>query len=320
MQHLVETYNLTKHFTTSSFLGRAVKVVHAVDDVSIHIDEGETLGLAGESGCGKSTLGRTLVQLMEPTSGEVLFKGRNLRSLKRHEIKELRQKVSMVCQDPLGALNPRRTILQSLALPFRVHTTMNQSEIHDKVLSLLDFVGLSPAEFYVDRLPHEFSGGQRQRINIARAISLNPDFLVADEPVSALDLSVRAQILDLMKQLKERLNIACLFITHDLSVLRSVSDRVAIMYLGRVVELGQVDDLYLNPLHPYTKAILSATPVPNPKRKSERIILAGDVPSATDPPLGCRFHTRCWARKANCSKDEPRLEDAGSDHFVACHI
>jgi oligopeptide/dipeptide ABC transporter ATP-binding protein len=197
---------------------------------------------------------------------------------------------------------------------------MNQSEIHDKVLSLLDFVGLSPAEFYVDRLPHEFSGGQRQRINIARAISLNPDFLVADEPVSALDLSVRAQILDLMKQLKERLNIACLFITHDLSVLRSVSDRVAIMYLGRVVELGQVDDLYLNPLHPYTKAILSATPVPNPKRKSERIILAGDVPSATDPPLGCRFHTRCWARKANCSKDEPRLEDAGSDHFVACHI
>jgi len=320
MQHLLETHNLTKHFTASSFFRREQKVVHAVDDVNIQIEVGETLGLAGESGCGKSTLGRTLIQLMEPTSGEVLFRGKNLRGLRKDEIKEFRRKVSIVCQDPLGALNPRRTILQSLAQPFQIHTSMSQSQIHENVTRLLDIVGLSPAGLYIDRLPHEFSGGQRQRVNIARAISLNPEFVVADEPVSALDLSVRAQILNLLRELQKKLNITYLFITHDLSVLRSLSDRTAIMYLGKIVELARADDLYLNPIHPYTRAILSATPVPDPKTHRKRILLTGDVPSPTKPPPGCRFHTRCWAREGICSKEEPVLTDTGNTHHVACHV
>jgi oligopeptide/dipeptide ABC transporter ATP-binding protein len=226
----------------------------------------------------------------------------------------------MICQDPLGALNPRKSILQSLALPFRVHTDKSSSEIYDLVSSLLNIVGLNPPEFYIDRLPHEFSGGQRQRINIARAICLNPEFIVADEPVSALDLSVRAQILNLMKELRKKFNIAYLFITHDLSVLRSVSDRVAIMYLGKIVELAGAEELYANPLHPYTRAILSATPVPDPNKKRTRIVLVGDVPSPTEPPPGCRFHTRCWEKRPICSQEEPAILNSGKAHRVACHL
>ena len=320
MSNLIEARGLKKYFTSGRSLFGRKKTVYAVDGVDLEINEGETLGLVGESGCGKTTLGRMLLRLIEPTLGEVRFEGHNILELKEREMKEVRRKTGIVFQDPISSLNPRRSIRQTLSLPFQVHTDLTAVEIHDKVAGLLEAVGLTPPELYVDRYPHEFSGGQRQRIGIARAIALYPKFVVADEPVSALDLSIRAQILSLMRQLQKQLKLAYLFITHDLSVLRSVTHRIAVMYLGRVVETASVEDLYNDPLHPYTQALLLATPVPRPGVKIKRMILLGEVPSATSPPPGCRFHTRCPYAFSRCSKEEPKLLDRGGGHLVACHL
>ena len=316
---LVEARNLVKYYPIRGgvFL-KEVAAVKAVDDVSLTIRSGETMGLVGESGCGKTTFGRAILRLEEPTAGEVIFKGRNLLACDSKEMRGLRKQMQIIFQDPFSSLNPRKTIAQIIGEPLLVHGMKNRKQREERVLYLLDVVGLRPEQ--MRRYPHMFSGGQRQRIGVARALALNPELIVCDEAVSALDVSIQAQVLNLLKDLQQEFGLTYLFISHDLHVVEHISDRVAVMYLGKIVELAPSKDLYKRPLHPYSQALLSASPMPDPKRKHKRIILKGDVPSPIDPPSGCRFHTRCIYVRDLCSRKEPALREIESRHMAACHF
>ncbi len=318
---LVKATGLKKHYVIpKGFFSNEKKVVHALDGVDIEIREHETVGLVGESGCGKSTVGRLLIGLIKPTSGTVQFMDSNIFELEKDELIRIRKDMQIIFQDPYASLNPRKTVRQILSRPFIVHGRA-QGNMESTILDLLEEVGISPAHRYIDRYPHEFSGGQKQRIAIARALALQPKFVVADEAVSSLDISIRAQILNLMKDLGDKFGTTFLFISHDLSVVRSFCDKVIVMYLGKIVESTDVETLFTAPLHSYTKALLSATPVPNPRstRSSKRIILSGDVPSPANIPVGCRFNTRCPYAFDRCREEEPILrEKEGS--CVACHL
>jgi oligopeptide/dipeptide ABC transporter ATP-binding protein len=319
---LLEVRDLRKHFPVrGGLLRRVVAQVKAVDGVSFTLEAGRTLGLVGESGCGKSTLGRAILRLQRPTGGQVLLEGRDLATLPPAELIAMRREMQIIFQDPFASLSPRRTVAQIIREPLDVHGIGTPEERARRVLELLDVVGMRAG--VQDRYPHEFSGGQRQRIGIARALALNPKLIVADEPVSALDVSVRSQVLNLIAKLQRERGIAFLFISHDLSVVRHVSDQVGVMYLGKLVELAPTHELFTNPRHPYTEALLSAVPVPDPTRKSKRIVLAGDVPSPMNPPPGCPFHTRCPKALPRCSQAVPRTVDVGGPgrpHSVACHL
>ena len=320
---LLEVNDLVMHFplTRGIILQRKVGAVQAVDGVSFSVKKGETLGLVGESGCGKSTTGRAILQLYKPTSGAVNFQGKDLTKLDAGEMRKMRRHLQMIFQDPYASLNPRMTVGSIISEPMQIHNLVDRGHRNQRVQELLETVGLNP--YFANRYPHEFSGGQRQRIGVARALAANPAFIVADEPVSALDVSIQAQIVNLLEDLQEQFNLTYLFIAHDLSVVKHISDRVAVMYLGKIVELASRDTIYEEPLHPYTKALLSAVPIPDPviEKKRERIILTGDVPSPINPPAGCHFHTRCqYAIKGVCNVVEPAFEDKGGNHFVACHL
>lgn len=315
---LLETKDLRKYFSGKKGLfNMNPPVVKAVDDINLTIRKGETLGLVGESGCGKSTLGRTILDLIPKTSGQVFYKGEDIAAYDKKKMWEMRQKMQIIFQDPYSSLNPRMTVYDLVSAPLEVYNIGTAEERKEKVISILNDVGLDKQ--YLNRFPHEFSGGQRQRIGIARALILNPEFVVCDEAVSALDVSVRAQVLNLMKKMQEKRNLTYLFISHDLSVVRHVSDRIAVMYLGSVVEIAGKHELYDSPVHPYTKALLSAIPIPDANRKRNRIILEGDVPSAYNPPSGCKFHTRCPYATEKCRSEVPQLRSVGEDHMVACH-
>jgi oligopeptide/dipeptide ABC transporter ATP-binding protein len=309
---LVRVRRLVKHFP----LEADGLVVRAVDDVSFDIFRGETLGIVGESGCGKSTLGRCLLRLIEPTRGEITFDGRDLLKLKSGELRALRRDMQIIFQDPYASLDPRMRVRDQIAEPLAIHRLGTKSERRARVAELMRKVGLDPD--YMDRYPHEFSGGQRQRIGIARALALNPKLIVADEPVSALDVSVQAQVINLLEDLQEEFGLTYLFISHGLAVVEHISDRVAVMYLGRIVEMARAEELYSRPLHPYTRALLSAIPIPDPRRKRERIILRGDVPTPINPPSGCRFRQRCPEALPECAETDPRLREVSPGHTVAC--
>jgi oligopeptide/dipeptide ABC transporter ATP-binding protein len=301
-------------------LDRHVGDIKAVDDVSLEIERGETLGLVGESGCGKSTVGRTILRLYEPTEGTVVFDGRDITTLSESELRPLRRRMQMVFQDPYASLNPRHSIGRIVGEPLRVHGLANRKQAHSRVRELLEIVGL-PADA-ATRYPHEFSGGQRQRIGLARSLALNPDFIVCDEPVSALDVSIQAQIINLLENLQADFDLTYLFIAHDLAVVRHISDRIAVMYLGKIVEISPAAELYENPLHPYTISLLSAVPIPDPvvERGRETILLPGDLPSPANPPPACRFHTRCpYVQPTLCREEEPPLRKLATGHLVACH-
>jgi len=316
---LVRIENLVKYFPVQAGLFQRENLhVHAVDDINLVIREGETLGLVGESGCGKSTLGRLILRLERPTSGRILFEGGDISALPPRQMRNIRKRMQIIFQDPYSSLNPRRTVGSTIEEPLIIHGVGDRAERKKRVKALMEEVGLRPE--YVDRYPHEFSGGQRQRIGIARALALNPALIVADEPVSALDVSIRSQVLNLMEDLQEKYHLTYLFVSHDLSVVEHIADRVAVMYLGKIVEIGPKDRIYGRTLHPYTRALLSAVPIPDPAVKRKRIILEGDVPSPIRPPAGCRFHPRCWLRVAVCSEVEPPLNDCGGGHMAACHI
>ncbi|MEQ8187193.1 MAG: dipeptide ABC transporter ATP-binding protein [Candidatus Eremiobacterota bacterium] len=316
---ILDVKNLKKYFpVTAGIFSRVVANVKAVDNVSFYLNEGETLGVVGESGCGKTTVGRSVLRLIEPTEGEINFKGKDVMKLKGEELRKFRRNMQIIFQDPYSSLNPRKTIMDIVGESLTVHGIAKGKEKEDKVAELLEQVGLSPK--YINRYPHEFSGGQRQRIGIARAIALNPSFIVCDEPVSALDVSVQAQVINLLIELRERLNLSYLFIAHGLSVVKHISNRIMVMYLGKMVECATSADLFKNPLHPYTIALLSANPVPDPKQKSKRIILQGDVPSPLNPPPGCPFHPRCPQVLPKCSSEAPPLRDVGNDHVYVCHL
>ncbi|WP_174729147.1 ABC transporter ATP-binding protein [Mesobacillus harenae] len=319
MAELLQVRNLKKYYPVKSgVLQRTTGYVKAVDDVSFTLHEGESLGLVGESGCGKSTLGRTVLQLIKPTAGEVVYDDKNLSDLSFREMKPYRKELQMIFQDPYASLNSRKKISNIVTEPLRIHKISTIKEREEKMEEILEKVGLNRA--FADRYPHEFSGGQRQRIGIARALMLNPKLIIADEPVSALDVSIQAQVLNLLQDLQEEFNLTYLFIAHDLSVVKHISTRVGVMYLGRMAELAPKNALYKEPLHPYTQALMSAVPVPNPLIKRERIILKGDVPSPQNPPSGCAFHTRCSACMAICKEQRPELKEVQKDHFVACHL
>ena len=320
---LVEVRNLKKYFPIyRGVLRRQVGAVQAVDGVSFNIYKGETLGLVGESGCGKSTTGRTILQLLEPTDGQVIFQDKDLTALGKDELRRARRDMQMIFQDPYASLNPRLTVGNIVAESLEIHNIGDKKSRKERVQELLRLVGLNP--YFVNRYPHEFSGGQRQRIGVARALASNPAFIVADEPISALDVSIQAQVVNLLDDLKEELGLTYLFIAHDLSMVRYISDRVAVMYLGRIVELSDRDEVYDHPLHPYTQALLSAIPVPDPEKEKERqrVILEGDVPSPANPPKACRFHPRCAYATEICTEVDPEFRDLGTDdrpHWVACH-
>ncbi|GEC88683.1 ABC transporter ATP-binding protein [Brevibacillus brevis] len=318
-EYLIEAKDIKKYFPIKAgLLSRVVGHVKAVDDVSFGIRPGETFGLVGESGCGKSTLGRVVLNLQRATSGEVLFDGTNIHQVNRQENLKLRRDMQIIFQDPFGSLNPRFLVSDTIGEPLRVHLRASAKEIDDRVVELMSLVGLDPSRR--NRYPHEFSGGQRQRIGIARSIALSPRFIVADEAVSALDVSVQSQVLNLMMKLQKEMGLTYLFIAHGLNVVRHISDRVGVMYLGKMVEIARTDDLFAQPLHPYTAALLSAIPKPTPHRRQERIVLQGDVPSPANPPSGCRFHPRCPMAQERCSKEIPELIEVGQDRQVACHF
>jgi len=318
-QHLVVVKNLKKHFPMRSGLFRRVTAhVRAVDDVSFAIKRGECLGLVGESGCGKTTVGRTILRLIEPTSGSVLFDGADVADADAKQLKALRKQMQIIFQDPYSSLDPRIPIGESVGEGLLIHGMGDSQERYATVLEMLQRVGLE--EYHARRYPHEFSGGQRQRIGIARALSLQPRFIVCDEPVSALDVSIQSQVLNLLRDLQREFGLTYLFIAHNLSVVEHISDRVAVMYLGKMAELADREELYRNPLHPYTQALMSAIPIPDPTLRRERIILKGDVPSPLNPPSGCRFHTRCPKAMDVCSVEEPEFRDRGQGHSVACHL
>ncbi len=319
---LAQVRGLVKHFpiTRGTIRKRVVGQIRAVDGVSFDLYRGETLGLVGETGSGKTTVGRTMLRLYEPTEGEVIFDGVNLMSLKGKDLDRMRRRISMIFQDPFASLNPRMTIGSIVGEPLIVHGVGNKKERQARVQQLLELVGLNPQ--FVNRYPHEFSGGQQQRIGIARALALDPELVICDEPISSLDVSIQAQIVNLLDRLQDELGLTYLFIAHDLSMVRHISDRIAVMYLGKIVELADRDSIYLNPLHPYTQALMSAVPIPDPDllETRERIILKGDIPSPANPPTGCNFHTRCpVAREERCPIEEPELRELRPGHWVACH-
>ncbi len=315
---LLETKNLSKYFTgKKGLLNRQPAQVKAVDHVSLTVNKGETLGLVGESGCGKSTLGRPILRLIPATEGQVLYNGEDILTYDKKKMWEMRRKLQIIFQDPYSSLNPRMTVYDLISAPLEVYKIGTKAERREMVEEILQEVGLDKQ--YLNRFPHEFSGGQRQRIGIARALILNPEFVVCDEAVSALDVSVRAQVLNLMRNMQQKKNLTYLFISHDLSVVRHISDRIAVMYLGSVAEVAEKAQLYSNPMHPYTKALLSAIPLPDVKKKRQRIILQGDVPSAYNPPSGCKFHTRCPYATDLCKQEIPVLRQMEKGHQVACH-
>ena len=315
---LVQVRGLTKYFRAQNSSAFNKRYIKAVDNVSFDIMRGETFGLVGESGCGKSTLGRAMISLYPPSSGKVVFDGQDLSELKPRELKTFRQKMQFVFQDPSASLNPRIDISNILHEPFRIHKVGNRQERQKKIKYLLERVGLS--EYHLSRYPHELSGGQKQRVGIARALALNPELIVCDEAVSALDVSIQAQVINLLADLQQEFSLTYLFISHDLSVIHHVSDRIAVMYLGKIVELGYSTNIYDQTLHPYAKALISAIPHADPTHTQQRILLKGDVPSPIDPPAGCRFHTRCAEATKLCGKEEPKLRQVSKGHYVACHI
>ena len=316
---LVDVQNLKKYFPVrAGLLQRVVAWVKAVDDVSFHIYEGESFGLVGESGCGKTTVGRTLLHLIPPTDGKVYFDGQNIFELSDSDLMELRRNMQIIFQDPFSSLDPRMPVGESIAEGLKIHTDLSGKERYDIVVTMLARVGMRAD--HARRYPHEFSGGQRQRIGIARALALRPKLIICDEPVSALDVSIQAQVLNILKDLQREFGLTYLFIAHNLSVVEHFSDRVGVMYLGRMVEVATRDDLFADPLHPYTQALMSAIPVPDPTASRQRILLEGDVPSPLNPPSGCRFHTRCPLAFDKCSQEEPQLKDYGVEHFAACWL
>lgn len=317
---LLEVRNLVKHFPIRQgiIFSKQVGAVQAVDNVSFSVNKGETLGLVGESGCGKTTTGRLILRLIEPTSGDIIFDGKNIPKLPKDEMRELRKDLQIIFQDPYGSLNPRMTVGDIIGEPLHIHKLAKGAEKEKRVRELLEVVGLSA--FHARRFPHEFSGGQRQRIGIARALAVRPKLIICDEPVSALDVSIQAQVINLLQDLQREFDLTYIFIAHDLSVVKHISDRVAVMYLGKIVELTSKNELYRNPKHPYTQALLSAIPEADPTIKKERILLKGDVPSPINPPKGCRFHTRCPKAMDICRTQEPQFVDSGDGHFVACHL
>jgi oligopeptide transport system ATP-binding protein len=319
---LIEIRDLIKHFplTKGIIFRKEVGAVRAVDGVSFDVIEGETLGIVGESGCGKSTTARLITRLLEPTSGEIHYKGRDIAHMSRSELKPLRRDMQMIFQDPYSSLNPRKTVGSIIGEPFIIHDVERDDDKRKRqVQELMDLVGLNPEHY--NRFPHKFSGGQRQRIGVARAIALKPKLVVADEPVSALDVSIQAQIINLLEDLQDEFKLTYIFVAHDLGVIRHVSDRIAVMYLGKIVETGPADQVYSNPIHPYTLSLLSALPIPDPRANAERepMVLEGDVPSPADPPPACRFHTRCPYATEICTEVEPDLIDHGDNHWAACH-
>lgn len=317
---ILEVKNLVKYFpiTKGFIFQRQVGAVKAVDDVSFSIRQGETLGLVGESGCGKTTTGRVILRLMEPTAGDASFEGRSIFKLSKEELRRMRRNMQIIFQDPYSSLNPRMTVGDIIGEPLEIHNLARGKEKVRRVQELLDVVGLSP--YHANRYPHEFSGGQRQRIGIARALAVNPKLIICDEPVSALDVSIQAQVLNLLEELQKEFGLTYLFIAHDLSVVKHISDRIAVMYLGRIVEVAPTEELFANPQHPYTEALLSAVPIPDPAMRRQRIVLPGDVPSPINPPKGCRFHTRCNYVQDGCRVNDQPLLDVGAGHHVACEV